>query len=114
MLVGLGPLMPELLAVRTVGQDIVGTTFNAVRPTQDAINPDIVAQYVSDIRAGNKLKPISVGEQANGDLYILDGHHRFVAGQLEGVQVPQIITQGAPTGLSDWSSVSYQYFTPAQ
>ena len=50
---------------------------------------------------------------ANSNYDILEGHHRFVAGQLEGVQVPQIITQGAPTGFSDWSSVSYQYFTPA-
>ena len=114
--IGTGGLLSALrgaAAEGTVGQDIVGTTFNAVRPTQDAINPDIVAQYVSDIRAGNQLEPISVGQQANGDLYILDGHHRFVAGQLEGVQVPQIITQGAPTGLPNWSSVSYQYFTPA-
>jgi hypothetical protein len=71
-----------------------------------------VAKYVKDIQEGNPIKPIELGQQANGDLYILEGHHRFVAGQLQGVQVPSIITQGAPTGFSDWSSVSYKYFTP--
>ena len=100
-------------AETTAGRNIVGTTFDAIRPTQDLIHPDIVARYVSDIRAGNQLNPISIGQQANGDLYILEGHHRFVAGQLEGVQVPQIIIPGAPTGLPNWSSVIYQRFTPA-
>jgi ParB-like chromosome segregation protein Spo0J len=80
--------------------DIVGTAHNALRPTQDWIDAAKVDEYVSRLQAGEKLDPIEVNQLPNGEQYILDGHHRYVASMLTGIPVDQVVTVGVgPVGL---------------
>lgn len=95
------------------GQEIVGTGHNAVRPTQMEIHPDIVDNYVGQLKGGGSVKPIDVTELPDGTRYITDGHHRYVAGQKAGVEVPMNVTPNpGPRGLPDWSETFYERFTP--
>ena len=88
--------------------DIVGTTHNAVRPTQDWIDPNQVDIYAARLRAGERLPPIDVQQLPDGRRFILDGHHRYVASQLVGIPVDMNITYGSgPIGWPDWTDVSY-------
>jgi len=90
----------------SVGKNIVGTNFNAVRPTQDWINMSQVNSYVAKLKAGQTVRPIDVVHVQGRGFYIIDGHHRFVASQMTGIPINANVTTGAgPIGLPDWSSV---------
>lgn len=90
------------------GTDIVGTTHNALRPSQDWIDKDVVADYAARIREGERLPAIDVQRMADGTEVILDGHHRYVASQITGVPVDKVYSRSVwPVGELDWSGVSY-------
>lgn len=92
--------------------EIAGQRVNAPRPTQGAVNPDIVRQYVERMRNGERIEPIEIVRTPGGD-YIVEGHHRYIAGQALGQEVPSNITEGSgPVGLPNWGDVRWEDFIP--
>lgn len=90
----------------TKGEEIVGTTHNAVRPTQDWINPDQVDAYAKALQAGEKIEPIEIQRLPDGREFLLDGHHRYAASMRTGLMVPRIYYEGeGPRGFPDWTHV---------
>jgi RHS repeat-associated protein len=93
------------------GKDIVGSTFNDIKPTQDMVNPEKVAEYVNKLKSGEYVEPIEVVETPGKGKYIVEGHHRYVASQQTGIPVEIKIRQGnGPTGLPDWSEVQWKQY----
>ncbi len=88
------------------GNDIVGTKHNLLKPTQDYVSKDKVAEYIGRISTGEKLKPINVANTTKGK-FILDGHHRYVASQMTGTKIDIIIQEGGPIGFADWTFVNW-------
>ena len=89
-----------------VGEDIVGTKYNEIKPTQDYVNRETVNEYIMRINKGESLNPIQVSQTSKG-LYIIDGHHRFVASQMTNTSIGMNITKGGPIGFPDWSFVKW-------
>lgn len=90
------------------GSDIVGTSHNALRPSQDWMDKEVVADYTARIRAGEKLPAIDVQRMEDGTEVILDGHHRYVASQITGVPVEKVYSRSVwPVGEPDWLGVLY-------
>lgn len=89
-------------------QNIVGTSHSDLKPTQDEIRIADVERYVNSIKAGEVLKPIEVYDVPGKGTFIADGHHRYVASKLMGIQ-PNIsyLPIGGPVGFPDWTSVRY-------
>ena len=86
-------------------KNIVGTNHNDIKPTQDWINQSKVDEYVARLEAGETLPSIQV-YTVNGNTYILDGHHRYVASQITGIPVNIVVVPGGgPIGLPDWTLV---------
>jgi hypothetical protein len=95
--------------VHNCGEEIVGNSHEALRPTQDWINPAKVDEYAASLRAGENVPPVEVQRLPNGKEYILDGHHRYVASMRTGILVDRTVTEGpGPVGLPDWSKVNYE------
>ena len=88
------------------GKDIVGTEHSQLKPTQDYVYKEKVTEYVNRISNGEKIEPINVAKTHKG-MYILDGHHRYVASQLTNTQIKIIIEQGGPIGFPDWTYVKW-------
>lgn len=97
------------------GVDIIGTNHNEVRPTQDWINPDKVAEYEEALRNGADIDPIEVQRLPDGREFLIDGHHRYVASKRTGKPVNRIYYDGeGPRGLPDWSHVEPSYEDPGE
>ncbi|PFG43376.1 RHS repeat-associated protein [Isoptericola jiangsuensis] len=95
-------------AISDAGSDIVGTAHNALRPSQDWIEKDVVDNYVLRLRAGDKLPSIEVERMKDGTEVILDGHHRYVASRISGIPVEKSYVQyGFDVGEPNWLGVSY-------
>ena len=93
-------------AFESTGKNIVGTDFNEVKPTQDWIDMNQVNNYAVKLRAGETLPSIEAINVPGRGTYILDGHHRYVAGQMTGIPVEmEITTQPGPIGLPNWLPV---------
>lgn len=90
----------------TRGENIVGSTHDTIKPTQDYVYKQTVDSYVSQIRSGNTLSPIQVSKTNKG-LFILDGHHRYVASKLTNTNIKIIITNGGPVGFPNWTYVKW-------
>ncbi|PIX62043.1 hypothetical protein COZ45_03370 [Candidatus Uhrbacteria bacterium CG_4_10_14_3_um_filter_41_21] len=77
---------------------------SALQPTQDWINSD-TAKYYSDIlKNGGRVDPIETLNN-NGTNYILDGHHRYIGGEMAGVDVPTVqMGQGGLRGTT-WDQI---------
>jgi hypothetical protein len=94
------------------GKDIVGTDHSVVRPTQDAVNPDIVKGYIDSIQNGESVPPVEIVKTPGGD-YLIDGHHRYAAGQACGKEVPANVSEGSgPVGMPNWQDVKWDNFSP--
>ncbi len=92
---------------------ILGTDHNAVRPTQDYVDPATLQKYVDMLKSGKPVGSIEVIQTPDGALYIIEGHHRYAAGQLTGVPVPMNITPSpGPVGFPNWSQVTPQTHVP--
>ncbi|HWY38579.1 MAG TPA: RHS repeat-associated core domain-containing protein, partial [Bacteroidia bacterium] len=91
----------------TKGIDVVNSSHSTILPTQDWINPSQVANYQNVIRSGGELNPIITYRNASG-VFIEDGHHRYVASILEGIQPRMIIRNtGGPVGYPNWLNTTY-------
>ena len=94
-----------------VGRDIVGSDFNDIKPTQTAINPEKVQEYIKRLRAGEKLPPIEVIDIPGKGRYIVEGHHRYVASQQTGIPIEIIVIEGAgPVGMPNWEDVQWREY----
>ena len=90
------------------GQNIVGSNFDEVLPTQDWINPLQVDHYKKIIQAGEEVPAVRAYRQGD-KIYIEDGHHRFAAYKELGVEPKMTISEkGGPIGYPNWSSTTYQ------
>ncbi|KPV61163.1 hypothetical protein QJ48_01430 [Paenibacillus sp. A3] len=95
----------------TKGKVIVGSKYNEIRPTQENINPEKVEQYAQMLLKGQEVPAIVVYKGTDGNTYLEEGHHRFVASKLTNISVPIIerATSG-PSGLKDWSEVQWKKY----
>ena len=101
-------LKPNLQLFARKGQEIVGTEFSEIKPTQLEINPERVQYYIDKIKSGKKLDPIPVINVEGKGKFLLEGHHRYVASKMMGVEIDIIETQGkGPIGLKNWSQVEW-------
>ena len=92
-------------------RDIVGSDFNDIKPTQTAINPEKVQEYIKRLRAGEKLPPIEVIDIPGKGRYIVEGHHRYVASQQMGIPIEIIVIEGAgPVGMPNWEDVQWREY----
>ncbi|MDL2274478.1 ParB/RepB/Spo0J family partition protein [Oscillospiraceae bacterium OttesenSCG-928-G22] len=96
--------------------EIVGTNHNIIRPTQDAINPQKVAEYIKRLQAGEELAPVQVIEVPGKGIYIINGHHRYVASIQTGIPVEvQVMPGQGPVGMPDWTGVQWRdYISESQ
>ncbi len=89
--------------------DIVGTEHSALKPTQDWVLRSQVDDYVLRLQAGDDVGAITVQRHADGSMYILDGHHLYVASQQTGIPLKiKYIDGPGPFGLLDWLKVLYE------
>lgn len=90
------------------GKDIVGTTHNSTRPTQDSVNPEKVQEYATKLQNGEKVDPIEVYDTGNAR-YLQEGHHQYVASQMTGIPVEVRVQKGGgPVGFPNWSEVQWK------
>lgn len=94
----------------TFSDDFGKLDLSKYNPTQETVNPNIVKGYYDKIKAGKKLDPIQVARGGDGQMYILNGHHRYLAAKEAGVNIDVQIVGTGPTGLS-WDKVQYENFT---
>lgn len=69
-------------------------------------NADLVATYRERIRNGEQIDPIEVVLDDKGAIFVVDGHHRARAAQLEGKEIPFIESPDAAAGIAfiDWET----------
>ena len=113
-----GPIVRDSISVLALANGatsprsstIVGSDHNSLRPTQESVDPGRVRQYMDKLQNGETIKPIEAVRTSNGD-YIIDGHHRYVAGQRLGQDVPVNYTPaGGPVGMPNWHEVKWEFF----
>ncbi len=101
------------LAKQYGGRNIVGTTFNEIKPTQEFVNWEKVEQYVQRLNAGEQLPAIDVYQVAGKEgWFIEEGHHRLIASKITGKPVSiNYKTTSGPAGMSDWTEVMWKEYT---
>ena len=103
-----GPLKINIQLFAREGQEIVGTEFSEIKPTQLEINPERVQYYIDKIKSGQKLDPVPIVNVEGKGRFLLEGHHRYVASKMMGVEIDLIEIQGnGPIGLKNWSQVEW-------
>ena len=106
-----GPLKINIQLFAREGQEIVGTEFSEIKPTQLVINRERVDFYKSILQSGKKIQPIEVCEVEGKGAFIIEGHHRFVASKELGIPVDIIRTKtGGPTGFPSWKYVEWKKY----
>lgn len=89
--------------------NVVGTEFSEVRPTQDWINKETVEYYVHRLKSGATMKELGYPEVFRGEkgTYLVEGHHRFVAGVMVGLKPSEIVkdSEESVIGLPNWKDV---------
>ena len=90
------------------GKNIVGTAYDAIKPTQDWIYLSKVGEYKSILRSGKTLSPIITYKNASG-IFIENGHHRFVAYMELGMKPNMVLKNtGGPVGLPNWLNTTFE------
>lgn len=93
------------------GKNIVGTAFSEVRPTQEFVNPEKVAEYAKKLQAGEKVSPVEIVDIEGKGKCLTEGHHRYVASQQTGIPVDEVGKKGSgPVGLPDWLEVTWKKY----
>lgn len=102
----------------TVNGDPTGRTFPASKgipqPAQTEVIPSVVAEKRAQIQSGAELS-INVWKSSTGEVYILDGQHRFVACCIEGKRIRlnwKIV--GFPAYRNGSGATRYADITPAK
>lgn len=90
------------------GKNIVGTKHSKLKPTQSEVRINIVERYVKQIKTGIPLKPIEVYKVKGKGVFIMEGHHRYVASKLMGKKIKiTYLPHGGPVGRPDWLLVEF-------
>ena len=90
------------------GQEIVGTEFSEIKPTQIEINSERVQYYIQKLKMGDKLDPIIVVNVDGKGKFLIEGHHRYVASKRLGVKIDIIeVKGGGPIGMKNWGQVEW-------
>lgn len=93
-------------------RDIYDKELDEILPTKvvDKISIRKVNKYVSKLQTGKILKPVQV-QIENGDIYIIKGHEKFIAGILTNKLVAKVIVKGKkinklePAQIMEWKSL---------
>ncbi len=85
-------------------EDLNSVRDGVLKPTQDHLDPKIVQKYYDVLKGGGSVDPVEVLDN-NGIQYILDGHHRYIAGKMAGVEVPTINMGSGNLEGTDWNKV---------
>ena len=92
--------------------EIVGTTHNDYRPSQDAVHPDIVALYAEGLRNNRFTRSAAyVRATDTAPRALDDGHHSYVASKRANVDI-EIENMGLNDvgPAADWSQVAFRRF----
>ena len=108
----------EYFDCATVGGDPTGRTIPVAtgipQPAQAEVIPSVVAEKQAKLQSGAELS-INVWRSATGEVYILDGQHRFVACCIEKRKIRLNWKKvGFPAYRNGWGSTRYTKITPAK
>ena len=95
--------------------DIYNKELDEIFPTKvvDKISIRKINKYVKKLQTGKILKPIQV-QIENGNIYILKGHEKFIAGILTNKLVAKVIVKGKkiaqlePAQIMEWKSLIHE------
>lgn len=103
-----------LVIITQAPTTIVGTSYNDILPTQPHVNRSVVDEK----RAGDlaNARGMTCWIRDGSSIYLLDGHHTFVACCEAGIPAEIKIKKfGFPAGnYASWYSVSWSDFEPAK
>ncbi len=92
-------------------RNIVGSTYNEYKPTQDRLSFDKVDDYIQKLYQRQRVDPIEVYEVPGKGYYVQEGHHRLAASKLSGYPVDiKILGTSGPIGMDDWQSVKWKAY----
>ena len=84
------------------------------QPAQAEVIPSVVAEKIAEIKSGKELS-INVWKSATGEVYILDGQHRFVACCIEKVRIKLNWKKvGFPAFRNGWIATKAANIVPAK
>lgn len=79
--------------IKNVGGIGGNVPLGNLKPYHNDIDPKAVADYMKKIAKGEKVDPVRVFDEGNGQYGIIDGHHRTKAYELLGIKdVPVVFT----------------------
>lgn len=93
--------------------EIVGAEYDEILPTQPSVNEEVVKSKDPSTLSGQSAMTCWIS--AMKKIYLLDGHHTFVACRRAGVTAR--ITRkkfGFPGGYESWKAVKWENFVPAK
>lgn len=73
-----GKSIPEMLEIFDeygIPYEEIEVKVDMLKPVQEDVKPEKIESIVNDIKSGKKMPPIIISK----DLYIIDGHHRWLA-----------------------------------
>ncbi len=95
-------------------EEIVGTDYAEILPTQPSVNLAVVKGKLASALSGQDGMTCWISGM--GRVYLLDGHHTFVACRMAGTTARIKLKKfGFPAGdHSSWKTVSWADFVPAK
>lgn len=87
---------------------IAGTTFRDFAPGQDGLSNEHLEFYRDEFNEGAnaQIDPVELAPTEQGQLGVVDGHHRLAAGISLGKSIPVLINLDTePAEATDWSRV---------
>lgn len=66
-----------------------------------------IDKYLKEIKDGKILEPIEVFINTDGSKVIADGHHRYIASRIAGVEIKTSESNGLIVGM-DWKNVEFK------
>lgn len=68
-------------------------------------------EYVTKLLGGEKISPIEAIKVPGKGIFIVEGHHRYVASKKSGIPIEINIVEGqGPIGMSDWTGVGWKSY----
>lgn len=93
--------------------NVVGSTYSTINPSQECVDRSYVERFINMLKSGIQPDPIEIWFFNNG-IWIIDGHHRFVASMMSGIQIRAVVIGDSDRDTppnsefrNGWSSVTY-------
>ncbi|MFH1682986.1 MAG: MopE-related protein [Candidatus Woesearchaeota archaeon] len=98
------------------GEDIIGTKHFSVKPSQNAVDPEVIESYFQKLIKGEKIdEPIDIIIVEGKGRFIDDGHHRYIAYKKAGYKYHEMLINEdydySFRGYNNWEHVSYSDFS---